>query len=284
MTARRGVIAVDRLTLLFAIFLTAVIILRIPDNPDWAWHLLAMALTGVLIALLTRSAPEHAVPRFLGPSYPLILATGYYTIIGAINEGVGRNYDLVVQGWETALFGGPVSVTWHQAWPGAVLSWALHLCYGAYYVIVLAVGIWLWRRTSRTVNEAAVFHVALAFFISYVWFALFPVAGPRYFYGTATGAAAVVWPARVVHRLLEGGSAYGTAFPSSHIAAAWSAVLASWRAGGRRVPLVLALPALGLALGTVYGQFHYAVDAVAGVALAGVVLVLAGPVRRLLTR
>ena len=33
-----------------------------------------------------------------------------------------------------------------------------------------------------------------------------------------------VHSARLVHRLLEGGSAYGTAFPSSHIAAAWSAV------------------------------------------------------------
>ena len=61
--------------------------------------------------------------------------------------------------------------------------------------------------------------VALGFYVCYVIFALFPVAGPRYFFGNATGPIAQVATARFERWLSEGGSAIGTAFPSSHVAA-----------------------------------------------------------------
>ena len=53
--------------------------------------------------------------------------------------------------------------------------------------------------------------------------------------------------------------------------------MAAWCAWRALKPLgALLLPAAALlALGTVYGQFHYAVDAVAGVVLGVLVLVLA---------
>lgn len=280
---RRGVIPTDRLTLGFAAAMSAAVLWRAPDSPSWPFHLAAFALTVVLVVLLARGPAETPFMRFTGPVYPLLLVVMFYTAVGTLNEEVGVNHDLWAQHADVALFGSPVSQTWHQAWPFAPLSWVLHLCYVSYYPIVVTVGLWHWRRTSREAFERAVFLIALAFYVCYVAFVCYPVTGPRYFFGAATGPAAQVLPARIVQRLLEGGSAYGTAFPSSHIAASWTAVLATWRSS-RRLALALGVPALGLALGTVYGQFHYAIDAIAGAALAVVVLLTADALRRALGR
>ena len=71
--------------------------------------------------------------------------------------------------------------------------------------------------------------------------------------------------------LLDGGDAWGAAFPSSHVAAALtSSVSAGW--GWRPLGWALVPVAVLLTFGTVYGQFHYAVDAAVGVVLALVIL------------
>jgi membrane-associated phospholipid phosphatase len=66
----------------------------------------------------------------------------------------------------------------------------------------------------------------------------------------------------VLH-LLAAGSSRGTAFPSSHVAASVVASLCALRFQ-RPLGVAVAASTVGLALGTVYGGFHYAVDALAG--------------------
>jgi membrane-associated phospholipid phosphatase len=74
-----------------------------------------------------------------------------------------------------------------------------------------------------------------------------------------------------VYGTLAGGSAYGAAFPSSHVAATWTAVAAAF-AGSRLFGAILSVPAALLTVGVVYCQMHYAVDALAGVVLAALVV------------
>ena len=71
--------------------------------------------------------------------------------------------------------------------------------------------------------------------------------------------------------LLDRGDSWGAAFPSSHVAAsvvATGMALRFWRALG----LVLLPFTAGLILAVVYGQFHYAVDALAGLMVAALML------------
>lgn len=256
---------------------TAIVLWRAPLVRAWPWLLLGNALALALIHILRR-APLTPFAAFVGGSYGVILTLVYYTQLGVIALDTARVYDALVQRWETVLFGGQVSVTWHQRMPSLALSWVLHFCYGSYYWIVALATFWLFFRTSRESFERGMFVVTLAFYVCYVIFALLPVAGPRYLFGDATGPIAAVLPARVVRGILESGSAYGTAFPSSHVAASWCAVLALWR-DAQRLCLALAPVAVGLALGTVYGQFHYGVDALAGAVLAVALFAVSDPVR-----
>lgn len=248
--------------------------------PDWPLLVFANLLSASLVPLLAFS-PRTRFIEFVGGSYPLLLTAAYYPQLGILNIAVAHMHDLQVQGWEQALFGSQVSMTWHQAMPSALLSTILHICYASFYWIVLFAPCFLFFRRSRESFERACFVLTLVLYACYLVFSLFPVAGPRYFFGVATGPEAEVLAARVVHRVLEGGSAWGTAFPSSHVAAAWAAVFVLWKEA-RGVALVLAPIAVGTALGTVYGQFHYGVDALGGAIAAVVLCALADPLRKAL--
>jgi membrane-associated phospholipid phosphatase len=276
----RGVTATDKVFLGYLVINTAVLLWHAREVASWPWLLAGNALAVLLVALLAR-APMTRLVTFVGGAYTVLLTASFYTQLGLISLDVGRLYDATVQRWELAVFGEQVSVTWHQRMPNLALSFVLHFCYGSYYWILLLSPLFLYFRRSRDAFERSGFLLTLGFYVCYVIFALFPVAGPRYFYGNATGPIAEVATARFEHWLIEGGSAIGTAFPSSHVAATWCAVFALWR-DARWLALLLAPVAVGLAVGTVYGQFHYAVDAIAGAILGALLCALADPLRRAL--
>ena len=268
LNGRRGVTPTDKVFLAFLAVDTAVIFVNASRLTLLPLLLLVNAAAVGLVALAARlPAAMPAWMRWLSTTYPLILTLAFYTQIGLIHQDVGRLHDTAVQAWDRALFGSDISVTWHRRMPSAALSSILHFCYAAFYPMVLLPPFLLFVRASREQFDRAMLELTLTLYICYATFALFPVAGPRYFWGAATGPEAGVPMARFVHDVLEGGSAYGTAFPSSHIAASWCAV-AILVPTHPRLALVLSPIAVGLALGTVYGQFHYGVDALAGGLLA----------------
>jgi len=133
-------------------------------------------------------------------------------------------------------------------------------------------GLWLLGRRAGARQAACL--IMVAFYLSYAVFLLFPVAGPRYLFPQAENPATAIPIAAFTQKLLNRGGAWGTAFPSSHVAASLVASLTAWRFS-RFLGAVLVPLSLLLAAGTVYGQFHYLLDALAGAALAALVLTLA---------
>ena len=282
MTAR-GITATDRLMLAYIGVNSVLVVWHAAATPAWPWLLGANALLLVLVTLLARADGDRRFTAFVGGGYPVLLTTAYYTQLGLLAAGAAHYHDAVVQRWEAALFGSQVSITWHQAMPSLALSWIMHLAYWAYYPIVAGALVVLWMRAGREAYARGGFIVTLAFYLCYTVFALFPVMGPRHFFGDATGPIAEILPARLMRSAQHGASAMGTAFPSSHVAVCWCAVYALWR-DLRRLAWWLAPVAVALAFGTVYGQFHYGVDALAGAALALLLVLLADPLRSALAR
>jgi len=209
--------------------------------------------------------PARGLAGFLRAAYPVMLTPLLYKELATLNRFLTTRYfDGAVQGWDAAIFGSQPSVTLSAALPWFPLSEALHLGYGAYYAIVPAalIGVYVTRGQGALVRTA--FAVAAAFFLCYLAFIAYPVAGPRYEFERIGGELSNGAFYNVVHVILEGGSSKGTAFPSSHIAASLSAVLAAGRED-RRWLWILIIPEIALAVGTVYGRFHYGIDAIVGV-------------------
>jgi membrane-associated phospholipid phosphatase len=125
--------------------------------------------------------------------------------------------------------------------------------------------------------------VLAAYFFCYLVFVIIPVRGPFHVFGALPFNDGPHLCAQLAHRLLDRASSAGTAFPSSHVAAAACVWLIS-RRYLRRLSWVVLLLAVGIFFGTVYGGFHYAIDAIGGAAV-GVAFGLLGPrLHRALTR
>jgi membrane-associated phospholipid phosphatase len=228
---------------------------------------LAHGLLLVLLGLLQRVG-EGRVGSLVRDVAPIVLLLALYGAIDTLNQGGGRQtLDPAIQRWEHAVFGGQPSRDWWRSHPSAAWSWLLHAAYFSYFAIVpFPIALYLWRREAGRVRRA-VLTIITAFVACYACFILLPVAGPYYEFARPDGPFVANGPARLVYAMLARGSSFGAAFPSSHVAGTWAAVAAT-AAGAPGWALVLAVPAVLLTVGVVYTQMHYAVDVVAGLAVA----------------
>jgi membrane-associated phospholipid phosphatase len=225
-------------------------------------HVLVLA-----ICLTTTFGPgRHWLRRWL----PMLLILFLYAELPLLIAAAGHTgtYDAEVTLWEQRIFSDQPAVTWAARWPSRALSELLHAGYLTYYPIIFSVPLVLQLQRRVLSASRAVFVVLLTFLICFVTYIAFPVAGPRYLWTSPADDVGGVARA-VTLWLLESQSSRGTAFPSSHVAVATTqAILAVvyFRARG----LVVAVCALLLALGAVYGGFHYLVDALAGVLVGAI--------------
>lgn len=272
---------------LFALYLfVSGIALFFPYRPR-VWAAFA-ALHALGILLLLAPAPIRAgmrslrdrwprLTRILGDWYALVLVPLLYSELAVLNVAVhgGRYFDNIILGWEAQLFGGQPSRDLAAAYPSLALSELLHFCYIAYYLIIYGPFLLLYLHRRVDGHQRAAFAVMLTFFAHYLFFIYFPVQGPRYLFAAPTGGIESGAMYQLAHRILEAGSSRGAAFPSSHVGVAFAQTAMSFILLRRWAPLLLVL-STGLAVGAVYGGFHYATDAVTGF-VYGLLLVLCAP-------
>lgn len=263
----------DRWTLGYVAVASVALALSYPGTTIQDWPYLAAAHTMLVgLVLLAPYARERGpVGRFLGEWYPMLLLAGLYSEIGVLTLASGFQNDLAIQRLEVAVFGSEVSYRWIREMPVPWLSSVLHSCYLAYYAILYTPPLALWFSGRREAARHTILGIMITFYLCYVVFLFYPVAGPRYAFPLPHNAATEVAPARLTQWLLDRGDSWGAAFPSSHVAASVVATgfaLRYWRPLG----FALLLPTTGLVLAVVYGQFHYGVDALSGLLVAGVML------------
>ena len=231
------------------------------------WVILAHLLVIPVIGLLRRPGLGR-FGRGLAEVYPLILVGLFYGALDNLTgHGAITTHEKAVQHWEVVIFGGQVSREWWQRHPSQFWSTLLHAVYASYYFIVAAGPIFFLARGETRNLRRVVAAVSAAYGLCFVIFLLYPVAGPNYEFPKPSAEFLNNAPAHLVYAVLQRGSSYGAAFPSSHVAAALVAAFATWM-GSRRLGVILAVPSLLLIVAVVYCQMHYAMDSLAAVVLA----------------
>jgi membrane-associated phospholipid phosphatase len=266
--------AVDYLLLAYLGLVSVVAVVRVTDRSALTLLLAAHALFVVFLVLLTRPGLGPA-GRTIRELYPIFLLPGLYSELDLLNPASIRVYDGLVQQWELSIFGAQVSQLWWQTAPSRFWSAVLHAAYLSYYAIVSAPALFFAWRGNLTAVRRFVLVVMTTFVLCYLFFIFFPVAGPYYTFPHPADWFIDNPPARLVYSALTTGSSYGAAFPSSHVAAALAATLSAGRVS-RQLGYVLLVPTLLLTVGVVYCQMHYAVDALAGLAVGGLVSFIVG--------
>ena len=232
-------------------------------------HWLAIGGIVVLRRWLSGQPPERrSGMRKIHAFYPIASLPLLYKELAVLNRIVtDRYYDPVVRRWEQWLFPSAPVMRLSQWIDHPLLSEFFHFSYISYYWMIIALSLALYCTRQYRQYQVYVFTLLLTFYFCYLWFIFFPVEGPRYSVTPLAPALRQGPFYRLSHWILAQGAARGTAFPSSHVAAGVVTLLCAWTMAPRWFWTMLPF-AVGLVVGTVYGRFHYAVDATAGLGVA----------------
>ena len=271
-----GLRPVDVLVLIY-LAVTGCLLIAFQSNLE-AWGALTLlhALAGVLLLRAgAKPPPGNPIGRTLRDFYFIAVQALFYWELALLTRLSGAGpHDLMVSGWEERLLGGQPSQTLRETWPAGFLAQYLHFGYFAYYLVPISLALTLYLQGRWNAFQEAMSIHATSFFVCSLIFIAFPVVGPYHYFGPPDAAVFGGGIADLAHGVVRSGSSAGTAFPSSHTAIAVAVWMAALRLE-RRVFWGLTLVVPALAVGTVYGGFHYAVDTFAGVAV-GVASALLG--------
>lgn len=226
-----------------------------------------------------RVAQHPSLAGFLRDAYPLLFIAFLYWELRYLALLFSSGFhDAAVLSWEQALFGEQMAMTLSQRLPHLWLSEVMHFFYASYWYLLPAALVALYLRGRTECVRQLVFAELVVYFGCYIVFIFFPVAGPHYQFPVIQGHLSEGFFFRLVHWVLEDGGSKGAAFPSSHVAVAVTISLTTWRED--RLVWLATLPfVVGLTISTVYGRFHYGIDAAVGI-LAAVALVALARVLR----
>jgi membrane-associated phospholipid phosphatase len=211
---------------------------------------------------------------------PIALLAVAYTELRYLNHMFSSTFhDESIVALEQSVFGAQWSVVLRGWLPYRPLSEYLHFAYFSYYFLFPILGIALFLKGKLEEYRYAATVVLTTFFLCYLIFIVFPVAGPWNHFPRPTLDEVGHFAPSLVHSVLIAGESVGTAFPSSHVAAALTVWLSAARVdrGTFRLQAFL-VPAL--IIGTMYGGFHYAVDVVVGIGVALAVTAMGPAIHR----
>ncbi|KPK55592.1 MAG: hypothetical protein AMS21_13480 [Gemmatimonas sp. SG8_38_2] len=228
----------------------------------------------VLFGLWVSGLPPRgrSIGGFFRDAYPIASVVYLYWELRYLALLFTDGYhDDVILWLEEAIFGEQLAMTLSQHFPFFWLSELMHFFYASYWFLLPLALVMLYARNNLSGFRSLVFAETVVYFGCYLIFMFWPVTGPHYQFPIISGELADGAMYKWVHWMLEDGGSKGAAFPSSHVAVAVAVSLVTWRVD--RLVWAVTLPfVIGLTISTVYGRFHYGIDALAGI-LAAVLLV-----------
>ncbi len=242
--------------------------------PRWPLYVVLHVVVIVLILEVVRwgdRSPRGKIAWFLRTLYPVAIALFTWGELDAIIPMFFGNYwatDVIIRA-EKALFGVLPNV-WFQQFYRPWLDELMHIFYSGYYLFMPLVILTLYFKRKYEEALAAFSCAMFMYFVNFLLFFFFPVLSPCMAESLADqniGSWTGYVVAEMTRIIQSGGSCRGATFPSSHISAVfvWSFVALRYQ---RPLGYVLLPMAFGVALGTTYLGYHYALDPIFGIMLA----------------
>lgn len=276
----------DTLVAVHAGALIVLIILRHQTIGPVAWEYAGRYLAAMAVALVAAPALEawrhplarHPLARWLRYFYPMMFLGPFYQWSQPVSHMFfTQSFDPWLAAADRALFGFDVARDLVYRWgeQAALTEW-FNFSYLSYYWVTLYLPFYLYFTGRLREFFYVVFISGLVVFFCFFIHAFFPALGPIYYDRSITGflsggpvSSAAAW-------FMARADVPGSAMPSAHIAGTVAVWFLAWRFA--RPAFWLTIPVVaGLCIATVYCRFHYAVDGIAGVAVAAAGVSVVGP-------
>ena len=267
---------VDKATLIYMTILSLLILAFSANQKNWLIYIIFNFAVCASIALVA-GATNHSSNswmKFFRHFSPLLFFILLYEetryLVHIIFPGF---FDPLINHLELQVFSVYPTV-WMQKFISSALNEYLMFTYSFYYLLLLILGLGLFFKNKTEELDNLTFTSAVAFYISFLGFILFPVEGPRYVLMNLHNLkleGAFFTP--LAQGLIKVAGIHGGAMPSSHVAVAL-VVLIYARRHHRLLYYILSLPILSLFVSTTYGRFHYVSDVVAGLLVGSVSILL----------
>jgi 2-polyprenyl-3-methyl-5-hydroxy-6-metoxy-1,4-benzoquinol methylase/membrane-associated phospholipid phosphatase len=196
---------------------------------------------------------------------------------------------------DRALFGGN-PIAWFARLSHPWLTEVAQVAYTLFYPLVVAVGVELYARRPKAQFQLFVFACASGFLTCYLGYLLVPAVGPRFtvydFASIERDLPGVLFTPALRAFVNVGGLvptgvsreaalalAHRDVFPSGHTLMTLVAIWWSWRFGLRVRWGITAIGTI-LVFATIYLRYHYAIDVLAGAAVAAACIALTPAVYR----
>ena len=263
---------IDLATIIYIAIVTVLILAFHQRVAQWHYFILGnLTVVALLLYTLYRTrATQSKVVQFLKEIYPLFLFTFMFKEIAlVINLLFPFWLEKHLIHWDLVLFGDyPIRYLRRFASPGVTEFMAFS--YWSYYLIMPLGVLILCLRRNKAFLRSFVFNLSLTMYTCYLSYLFLTARGPREtlpFLLDETGPFGFFYT--MVLRIQAGAAISGAAFPSSHVSAMWVVLIYMFRShkglGLLFMPLIVSLT-----FSTVYLNYHYAADAIAGALMVSV--------------
>jgi len=173
-------------------------------------------------------------------------------------------FDPFILAFEESLFG-VIPNIWIQDYVNPYFTEVMQISYSIYWITIPLGAAIFYSEKRLDLFEYLLYYVSIAFFISYITSILLPVASPRFFIAEQiTVEYEGFLFTDLLRNFMKQAGYRGGAFPSSHVGVAVTILVILWHFR-RQTAIKVFLPlVIALSLATVYGQYHYVTDVIAG--------------------
>ncbi len=262
----------ENATFIYMVVLSILILVFHVNLPHWL-NLLGFNLCVCLFMFLVASGLNHKVSGwwyFFRHFYPMLFFIILYEENRYLIHMIFPDFfDHMINRFELNLFGIYPTV-WMEKFIFSGLNEYMMFVYFFYYFLFLILGLGLFYSHKVKELNDLLFTSAVAFYVSYLGFILFPVAGPRFaLAGIHQLKINGVFFTGLAQSIIKLAGIEGGAMPSSHVAVALVVLVYALR-HHRILFYVLSPFIFSLFVATVYGRFYYVSDVLAGLLVGGI--------------
>lgn len=255
----------DVVVLLFLLFSGIIILFGRKETEHFSMLISTRVVAFFIMLILIKLHNDfnNKIIKFLRYFYPLIFTVYFYGETGYYNNIFFADLDSLFIHAEDYLFGFQPSLWFSAAYSAIWFNELMFFSYFSFYLIIFGFSLALYFKKNQEF-EKAFFIIIFSLYSYYLFFVLFPVVGPQFYYPPEfAGIPHPLFFGKLMQVIQEIGETPTGAFPSSHVGLSWIILIIASKTYKKLLFIIYPLAIL-ICYSTVYIKAHYFIDVLAG--------------------